>query len=102
MATYEKRMNVFVQEIGKKDAIRLTSEKDRDIAGYFWKNSNRILFLKDNGGDENFKLYVVNVDGKNLKCYTDFDKVRTQIIDDLEDIPSEVIIGLNKRNPEVF
>lgn len=102
MAPYEKRMNVFVQEMGKKDAIRLTSEKDRDISTYFWKNSNRILYLKDNGGDENFKLYGVNVDGSNLKCYTDFDKVRTQLIDDLEDIPAEVIIGLNKRDPQVF
>jgi dipeptidyl aminopeptidase/acylaminoacyl peptidase len=102
MAPYEKRMNIFIQEIGKKEAIRLTSEKDRDISGYSWKNNNRILFLKDNGGDENFKLYVVNIDGSNLKCLTDFNKVRTQIIDDLEDIPTEVIIGLNKRDPQVF
>jgi len=102
MAPYEKRMNIFIQEIGKKDAVQLTSEKDRDIAGYFWKNNSRILFLKDKGGDENFKLYGVNIDGSNLKCLTDFDKVRTQIIDDLEDIPTEVIIGLNKRDPQVF
>ena len=102
MAPYEKRMNVFVQEIGKKEATRLTSEKDRDIAGYFWKNNTRILYLKDNGGDENYKLYGVNTDGSNLKCLTDFPKVRTEVIDDLEDIPNEVIIGINKRNPEIF
>ena len=102
MAPYEKRMNVFVQEIGKDSAIRLTSETDRDIAGYFWKNPTRILYLKDTGGDENFKLYGVNIDGSNLKCFTDFPKVRTEIIDDLYDFPDEVIIGMNKRNPEVF
>ena len=101
-APYEKRMNIFIQEIGNKQAVRITGETDRDIAGYFWKNKNRILFLKDNGGDENFRLYGVDIDGNNLKCLTDFDKVRTDIIDDLEDIPNEVIIGLNKRNPEVF
>ena len=38
----------------------------------------------------------------NLVCFTDFEDVRTQIIDDLEDIPNEVIIGMNKRNPQVF
>lgn len=102
MAPYESRMNIFVQEIGQDSAKRLTSETDRDVAGYFWANNNRILFLKDKGGDENFRLYGVNVDGSNLICFTDFDGVRTQIIDDLEDIPNEVIIGMNQRNPQVF
>lgn len=102
MAPYEKRMNIFVQEIGRDSAVRLTSETDRDISGYFWKNATRIVFLKDNGGDENFKLYGVNIDGSNLKCFTDFPKVRTEIIDDLYDFPDEMIIGLNKRNAEVF
>jgi dipeptidyl aminopeptidase/acylaminoacyl peptidase len=102
MAPYETRMNVFVQERGKPEAIRLTSETDRDIAGYFWPNNEQILYLKDNGGDENYKLYGVNIDGSNLTCFTDFDKVRTQVIDELEDIDDEVIIGMNKRNPEVF
>ena len=102
MAPFEKRMNIFVQQIGKDTAIRLTSEKDRDISGYFWKNANRIVYLKDTGGDENFKLYGVNIDGSNLQCFTDFPKVRTEILDDLFDFPDELIIGLNKRNPEVF
>jgi dipeptidyl aminopeptidase/acylaminoacyl peptidase len=102
MAPYEKRMNIFVQEIGTENAVRLTAEKDRDIAGYFWKNPSRIVFLKDTGGDENFKLYGVNIDGSNLQCFTDFPKVRTEIFDDLYDFPDELIIGLNKRNPEVF
>jgi len=102
MAPYEKRMNIFVQEIGKDSAVRLTSEKDRDISGYFWKNPTRIVYLKDTGGDENYKLYGVNIDGSNLQCFTDFPKVRTEIIDDLYDLPDEMIIGLNKRNPEVF
>ena len=102
MAPYEKRMNIFVQEIGTDKATRLTSEKDRDISSYFWKNPSRIVFLKDTGGDENFKLYGVNIDGSNLQCFTDFPKVRTEIFDDLYDFPDELIIGLNKRNPEVF
>lgn len=102
MAPYEKRMNIFVQEIGKDSAIRLTSETDRDIANYFWKNPTRILFLKDTGGDENYRLYGVSVDGSNLKCFTDFPKVRTEILDQMENFPNEVLIGMNKRNPEVF
>ena len=101
-APYENRMNVFVQKIGSKKATRLTSETDRSIAGYFWANKDRILYLKDDGGDENYALYGVDKNGKNLKCLTCFEDVRTQILDQLEDIPDEVIIGLNKRNPQVF
>lgn len=102
MAPYESRMNIFVQKTGSDKATRLTSETDRDISGYYWANNNRLLFLKDNGGDENFALYGVDHNGKNQKCLTCFDKVRTQIIDELEDQPDEVIIGLNKRNAMVF
>ncbi len=102
MAPYKNRMNIFVVEIGKDEPLMLTSDTARDIAGYFWANENRILYLKDTGGDENFKLLAVNADGSNPKALTDFEGVRTLIIDDLKDIPNEVIIGLNKRNPTVF
>lgn len=102
MAPYENRMNIFVQKRGSDEVIQLTQETDRDISGYFWPNNERILYLKDTGGDENFKLYGVNIDNSNPIAYTEIDGVRTQIIDDLPDIPGEVIIGLNERNPQVF
>ena len=101
-APWEGRMNIFVQKIGADEATQVTFETDRDVSGYFWANDNRILYLKDNGGDENFKLYGVNIDGSNPICLTDFENVRTGIIDRLEDIPDEVIISMNKRIPQVF
>jgi dipeptidyl aminopeptidase/acylaminoacyl peptidase len=102
LAPFESRLNVFIQEIGGDTAIRITSETERDIRRYFWANNERILFLKDKGGDENFMLFGVNIDGSNFKGLTEFDGVMTDIIDDLEDIPSEVIVGLNKRIPQIF
>lgn len=102
LAPWEKRLNVFVQKVGADSAVRITSETARDIAGYLWKGNNRILFLKDTGGDENFQLYGVNVDGSELKGLTVFEKVRTDLIDDLKDVDNEIIVGLNKRNPQVF
>jgi len=102
MAPYENRMNIFVQERGSDEVIQLTAETDRSVSGYFWPNSERILYLKDTGGDENFKLYGINVDSTNPIAYTEIEGVRTQIIDDLPDLPNEVIIGLNERNPQVF
>lgn len=102
LAPYNKRMNIYVKELGKNGETKVTEEKDRDISGYFWTNNNRILFLKDVGGDENFKLFGVDPDGKNLLPLTDFPNVRTQVIDILDNSPDEIIVGLNKRNPEVF
>lgn len=101
-APWEGRMNIFVQQVGEEEATQITFETDRDISGYFWANDERILFLKDNGGDENFKLYGVNIDGSNPICLTDFENVRTGIIDRLEDIPNEIIISMNRRVPQVF
>jgi dipeptidyl aminopeptidase/acylaminoacyl peptidase len=102
MAPYKNRLNIFVQEIGKESATQVTSDTARSIYGFFWGNNRRILYLKDTGGDENIKLFGVDVDGSNLKGLTDFEKVRTTVIDDLPDIDEYVIIGLNKRNPQVF
>jgi len=102
MAPYEKRMNIFIQKRGQDSVIQLTKETDRNIAGYFWPNNDQILYLKDNGGDENYKIYLVNISVGEPKCLTDFDGVRSMIIDDLSDIPNQVIISMNKRNPQVF
>lgn len=102
LAPYESRLNVFVKELHGDSAVRVTSETARDIAGYFWANDERLLFLKDQGGDENFSLYAVDRDGSDMKALTEIEGVRTTIIDDLRDIEEEVIIGLNKRNARVF
>ena len=102
MAPYKKRMNIFIQKIGDSSATQLTFEEARDIAGYFWPNNEQIVFLKDEAGDENFHLFGVNIDGSNPIGFTDFEGVRAQIIDDLPDQKDFVVIGLNKRNKQVF
>ncbi len=102
MSPYKDRLNVFVQKIGEADAKRITSSTVRNIGGYFWTNNSKILYLQDTGGDENQRLYGVNIDGTDSICYTNFEGVKTQIIDNLVEIPNEIIIGINKRNPQIF
>ena len=102
MAPYKRMLNVYVREISKEAEIQLTYDTLRSVYGFFWANNERILYIKDSGGDENMKLFGVNKDGSNLTALVDFPKVRTEMIDDLPDIDEFVIIGLNKRVPQVF
>ncbi|NND32792.1 MAG: S9 family peptidase [Saprospiraceae bacterium] len=102
MAPYERRKNIFVQKIGSDEALRLTASIDRDISGYGWASADRLIYIKDAAGDENFQLYAVDRDGSNPKDLTPFNGVRIQLIDILEDNEDEMIIGMNKNNPQLF
>ncbi len=99
---YETRLNIYIQKIGEKTANRITDSKDRDIAGYFWKGNNRLVYIKDTNGDENFHLFSVDMHGKQLVDLTPFPKVRVEIIDDLHEDQNNMIIQMNKRNPNLF
>jgi len=97
------RKNIFIQALkGDASPLQITHESERDISGYMWANDQRLLFIKDSGGDENFKLLAVDKDGQNARDLTPFDQIRIQIIDDLKDDKDAVIIGLNKNNPQLF
>ncbi len=102
MAPWEKRLNIFTKSVETGKEWRVTSETARDVAGYLWGSNNRIVFLKDNAGNENFHLFSVSILGTEEKDLTPFDGVTTQIIDELKDVDDELIIGLNRRNREIF
>jgi dipeptidyl aminopeptidase/acylaminoacyl peptidase len=102
MQPYETRMNIHIQKIGEDEVVRVTSATERDIAGYLWKGNNRIIYVQDTKGDENYRLYGVDKDGANQKDLTPFDKVRVGIVDDLEENDTEMLIQMNKRDPRVF
>jgi dipeptidyl aminopeptidase/acylaminoacyl peptidase len=102
LAPFERRLNVHIMPRTGGQAKQVTEETERDLAGYFWKSNDRIVYLKDKGGDENFHLYSVDLNGENLKDLTPFDDVTVQIVDDLEEHPDEMLIGVNKRVKEIF
>ena len=99
---WERRMNVYVRDLATGDEKRITSATERDIAGFFWKGSDKIVYVQDSGGDENFHVYITDIKGSESRDLTPFEKVRAGIIDDLEDDPNHMLIDMNKRNPEVF
>ena len=104
LSPHNGHTNVFVRKISDSIAIPVTNDTVRNVYDYAWKGS-RILYLQDIGGDENFQLFSVTRDGKNLKALTPLPKVRTQILDNWRDVAGkekEVMIGLNKRDARYF
>lgn len=104
LAPHHNRLNIFIQPTNQPQATPtlVTNEQHRDLRQYFFKNDNCILYIKDNGGDENFHLYSVNLQTLEVKDLTPFENVQAQVIDDLENHPTDVIIQLNLQNPENF
>lgn len=102
LAPFNDRLNIFVQQLGSDDAKRITEVTERDLYNYFWGNDSTIIYLRDNAGDENFHFYSVNIESGINKDLTPFDGVRANLVDKLEDFDSEILIEMNKRNPEVF
>ncbi|UGA38995.1 hypothetical protein JOS77_04810 [Chromobacterium haemolyticum] len=82
LAPWEARRNIVVRMPGQPDR-RVTEVKDRDLSGYFWKGNQRLVYSKDNGGDENFHLYAVDLVSGKSRDLTPFPGVRAEIVDEL-------------------
>ncbi len=96
-----RMMNIYVKSMNSNEEHRLTNASERSIYGFGWLSDERIAYVQDKGGDENLRIYAVNIDGSNEVNLTPFDNVKSQIIDDLEDDPNFIIVGLNIRNPQI-
>ena len=102
LAPYQDRLNIYVQLVDGDSSWRITGQTDRDIARFGWAGNDRLYFLRDSNGDENYYLATVDVRGGETKSLTQFEGVRTEVIDELVQHPEKMLIALNKRNPQVF
>lgn len=102
LAPYQNRLNVFVQTIDGKQTTQITSDIHRDIPTYVWATNDTLLYVQDDGGDENHHLFAANIDGESVRDLTPFPEVKVQLIDDLRDQEEEVLIAMNKKNPQLF
>jgi dipeptidyl aminopeptidase/acylaminoacyl peptidase len=99
---FNNRLNLYVVGINNNDTTRITEFTDRDIKIYIWANDSKIIFAKDEDGDENFKLYSVGVDGSNLQKLSAEGNFTTRIINELIEDEEHIIISNNSRNQSVF
>lgn len=95
-------LNVWVGEVGSDDAKPVTEDRDRGISQYFWAHDGRhLLYLKDEGGDENWRLHAVDLHSGSIRDLTPFDGVQAQVVDVSRHFPDHVLVGLNKDNEQL-
>ncbi len=102
LAPYERRMNIHVKNLATNEITRVTELTDRSVSGYMWATNERLLYVRDFGGDENYHILAVNIDGSDNVDLTPFEKVQAGLIDDLENDDEHVLVSLNTRNPQCF
>ncbi|GAB4173704.1 MAG: S9 family peptidase [Coleofasciculaceae cyanobacterium] len=96
-------LQVWLRTVGQEDDQKLTDDKKRGIRMYFWTYSpQQLIYLQDSDGDENFHLYLVNIQSKIVRDLTPFQGVKAQVVDLDPNFPDEVLVGLNLNDPQKF
>jgi dipeptidyl aminopeptidase/acylaminoacyl peptidase len=95
-------LNVWLAERGKLDAAKpITNDQKRGIRQHFWAFDNKhVLFIQDEGGDENFHLYAVDVVAGTQKDLTPYKGVRAEVMGLSWKKPGVIAVGINDRVPE--
>jgi dipeptidyl aminopeptidase/acylaminoacyl peptidase len=101
-------LNLWVKKTADSydQARRITAETARPIPGFFWSRDSRfVLFVQDQGGDENFNVYAVNPaeppaagsETPRARNITEAKGARAIIADVPRHDPDIIFVGLNDR-----
>ena len=102
LAPVNNVLNVWVGKIGSDEYQPVTKDEDRGVRFYFWAADNKyIMYLQDAGGNENWRLYATNLDTRETRGLTPFENVQVQVIERNKHFPDELLIGMNKDNPQL-
>ncbi|WP_306352594.1 S9 family peptidase [Flavobacterium sp. '19STA2R22 D10 B1'] len=96
------KSHVYIKNIATNEIKKAIIETDELVRSYWWANNDRLIYTKDKGGNENYMIYAVNIDGTNEKALTPFENVKVDVIEELKEQKDYIIIQMNKDNPEVF
>jgi dipeptidyl aminopeptidase/acylaminoacyl peptidase len=104
IAPDEGVLNVWVNAVGAplEQAKAITADRDRGIRSYFWAHDNRhLLYVQDVGGDEDWRLFDVDLDTGDVRDLTPFEGVQARVEDADKRFPDTILVGLNRDNPQL-
>ena len=103
LAPQDGVLNVWVRTLGQEDDTVVTSDTLRGIRAFFWQpDSAHLLYLQDVGGDENFHLYQTKIATRETRDLTPFPGARALPLAVNPNIPGEMLLSANQRDPKVF
>jgi dipeptidyl aminopeptidase/acylaminoacyl peptidase len=101
-------LNVWVAPIGGESGVdwaaarAVTEDTDRGVRVFDWAWDGRhLLYVQDVGGDENWRLYDVDLETGARRDLTPFEKIHAMIIGSSKRLPTEVLVGINADNPQL-
>lgn len=94
--------HVYVKNIQSGDVKRVITEGEELVRGYGWANDGRLIYVMDKGGNEDYHMFAVDVDGSNEKELTPYEGVKVEILALVKEDKDHMIISMNKNNPQVF
>ncbi|MEK6676092.1 MAG: S9 family peptidase [Planctomycetota bacterium] len=102
LAPDEGVLNVWIRTIGQSDDQVVTKDRKRGIRQYFWaENNEQIIYMQDKGGDENWRIYIVDLKSKTEKDITPFDNVQARVEAVEQKFPNEILVSINNRDPQL-
>lgn len=104
LAPVEGISNIWVaSRKNPSDKKALTNVKGSGLFQYEWAYDNKtILFLKDNDGDEQYGLFSVNSETKEIAKLLVDKKAAVRIEKLSPRHPTEIMVSINNRNPAQF
>ncbi len=102
LAPVKNVMNVWVRSIDEKDAHPITRDADQGIDKYTWAPDNKhLLYIQDNNGNENWRLYAANLETGKVRDLTPFEGVAAEFVHLDYSHPNEILVALNRDDPGV-
>ncbi len=94
--------HVYVKNVKSNEVKRVIVEGEELVRGYGWANDHRLIYVMDKGGNEEYHLFAIDVDGTNEKELTPYEGVKVNILSLLKDDKDHMIVSMNKNNEQVF
>ena len=99
------RLTVHLKQIGDDKITTLSPAIPANIYGFIWTpDSRRILYWQDQGGNENYHIYLADSDHPNYPAVdlTPFENTRAGVHRIVRTDPDNILIAHNERDKTVF